>query len=104
MKKLMSPLFILAIAIATMASFAFKPATHKDTHTYFYTSDSPDLIDMQDTDNWEESGPSCSSNGNIPCSIVDFDGDKTDLKTYLDQFETPGALTNAVTDRRQVSR
>jgi len=105
MKKLKFPLFMLAVAIALTTSFAFKPATKHagDPITYFYTYNSTLLADMQDVDHWEESGPSCSSSGNAPCSIT-VDGDKEALSDYLDDFESPEDITNSTVYRRTVAQ
>ena len=97
---------MLAVALALTASFAFKPAVKRagDPVTYHYTSQSGLYADMKDVDNWDPtSGPSCFETGNRPCSIVDFDGDKTALATYLSGFANAAEITNAASDRRTVT-
>src|SRR4051794_17531409 len=88
MKKLKFPFFMLAIAIALTASFAFKPASKysgKST-TYYYQSDSPDLNDMKNFSLWNsiDVPASCGAIGSIPCAFNYDDDFEAHLATYSD--------------------
>ena len=102
MKKIKLMLMASAFIIALSAAFAFTaPSGNAKTYTtYHYDSDSYVLADMQNVDNWKESGPSCDFDGDLPCAI-NFEGDKEALETFLGaRNETQ--IVAAASERRTV--
>jgi ABC-type glycerol-3-phosphate transport system substrate-binding protein len=104
MKKIKMMLMASAFIIALAGAFAFSsPSGNAKTYTtYHYDSDSYALEDMQDVENWKESGPGCDAEGNVPCTI-NFDGDKEALGTFLGVRDEEEILT-AASARRIVAQ
>ena len=72
MKKFKFPLILLALVFAIMGAFAFhpKPVTeNKTSTTYYYVGDNT-LVQMQNKNNWLNSGTSCGSSGDKPCTYI----------------------------------
>lgn len=102
MKKIKFMLFASAFLIAMAVSFAFRmPALNEGTYTvYHYDSDSDEETDMQNPDNWKESGPSCDGYGNVPCTIS-FENREA-LETFLSESSGEEILT--ASNKRVVTR
>lgn len=100
MKKFKIFTLVLAIAVSAAGVFAFtQPGkTEKKFTTYHYTSNSVELEDMQNPENWEGTSPAegCDVYGSIPCTISTDE----DLKVYLESFTDPILLISSAQTRR----
>ncbi len=103
MKKFKFPFFMLAFCIALAASFAFSVPQKAEGNLvdYHYDSDSYELEDLQNIDNWEATGPACDVIGDLPC-VVPFNGTRGEFETALSGLDEEEILNMASEKRTPI--
>ncbi len=100
MKRFKFPVLLLAMGIAIFGAMAanVKPAAPKNFDATYYYVGNNTLAQMQDPNNWLNSGTACSG-ANKPCTI-NWIGTRAEFDTHVASFpDIPTVVSESATLR-----